>query len=123
MRPVIHWFLSTLAVMIAAYILPDEAIFVQSFFVALVVAVVLGFLNTIIKPILIILTLPIEIVTLGLFTFVINAFLVMVTSAIVPGFHITNFWWALAFSLVLWLINTVLHHFEPSKKRHNREHI
>ncbi|MGI6103690.1 MAG: phage holin family protein, partial [Patescibacteria group bacterium] len=66
---------------------------------------------------------PIEIVTLGLFTFVINAFLVMVTSAIVPGFHITNFWWALAFSLILWLVNMILHHFEPSKKRHNREHI
>ena len=121
MKIIVHWFLSAVAIIITAYLLPKEAIFVQSFFVALVVAVVLGFLNTIIKPILIILTLPIEILTLGLFTFVINAGLVLLASRIVDGFYVKSFWWALAFSLVLWLINTVLHIFEPSKKHHEKE--
>lgn len=121
MKIIIHWFLSTVAIVITAYLLPKEAIFVQSFFVALVVAVVLGFLNTIIRPILIILTLPLEILTLGLFTFVINAGLVLLTSRLVDGFYVKGFWWALAFSLMLWFINTVLHFFEPSKKKHQHE--
>jgi putative membrane protein len=120
MKILIHWFLSALAVVITAYILPPYAIYVGGFFAALVVAVVLGFLNTIIRPILIILTLPIQILTLGLFTFVINAILVLVASSIVPDFHVINFWWALIFSLVLSLINMVLHLFEPSK--HHHEH-
>ena len=119
MKIIIHWFLSAVAIIITAYLLPKEAIFVQSFFVALVVAVVLGFLNTIIKPILVVLTLPIEILTLGLFTFVINACLVLLTSHLVAGFYVKSFWWALAFSLVLWLINTILHFFEPGKKHHH----
>ena len=121
MKIIIHWFLSAVAIIITAYLLPREAIFVQSFFVALVVAVVLGLLNTIIKPILIILTLPIEILTLGLFTFVINAGLVLLTSNIVAGFHVKSFWWALIFSLVLFIINAVLRIFEPSKNHNHNE--
>jgi putative membrane protein len=116
MKTIIHWVLSTLAVIITAYLLPADAIYLKSFFVALVVAVILGLLNTIIRPILIIITLPLEILTLGLFTFVINAGLVLLTSAIVPGFHVSNFWWALVFSLVLSLIGAALRLFEPSKK-------
>ena len=121
MKIIFHWFLSAVAIIITAYLLPKEAIFVQSFFVALVVAVVLGFLNTIIRPILIILTLPIEILTLGLFTFVINAGLVMLTSRIVDGFYVKSFWWALVFSLVLFIINMILRFFEPSKKHGHQE--
>jgi len=121
MKIIIHWFLSAVAIIITAYLLPKEAIFVQSFFVALVVAVVLGFLNTIIRPILVVLTLPIEILTLGLFTFVINAGLVLLTSRFVDGFYVKSFWWALAFSLVLWLVNTVLRLFEPSEKKQEQE--
>ncbi|HPN54588.1 MAG TPA: phage holin family protein [Candidatus Moranbacteria bacterium] len=121
MKIIIHWFLSALAVVITAYLLPPDAVYVKSFFVALVVAVVLGFLNSIIRPILIVLTLPIEILTLGLFTFVINAGLVLLASNIVPGFHVNGFIWALVFSLVLWLINTVLHLFEPSKHHHSKK--
>lgn len=118
MKLIIHWFLSALAVIITAYLLPEEAIYLQGFFVALVVAVVLGFLNTIIKPILVVISLPVEILTLGLFTFVINAGLVLLTSRIVDGFHVSSFWWALLFSLVLSLVSGVLHFFEPSKKHH-----
>lgn len=111
MKILIHWVLSALAVVITAYLLPG--IVIKSFFVALIVAVVLGFLNTIIRPILIVLTLPVNILTLGLFTFVINAGLVMLTSNLVWGFRVNGFWWALLFSLVLWLVNTVLNRFVP----------
>ncbi|MFZ2188871.1 MAG: phage holin family protein [Candidatus Moraniibacteriota bacterium] len=115
MKIIIRWILSALAVIITAYLLPKEAIFVQSFFVALVVAVVLGFFNSMIKPILIILTLPIQIFTLGLFTLVINAGLVMLTSSLVSGFYVKSFWWALLFSLVLSLVGAIINRFEPKK--------
>ena len=105
-----------MAVVITAYLLPKEAIFVESFFVALIVALVLGFLNSIMRPILIILTLPIQILTLGLFTFIINAGLVMLTSSIVSGFYVKSFWWALLFSLVLSLVGAVINRFEPKKE-------
>lgn len=118
MKIIIHWFLSAVAIVITAYLLPEEAIFVQSFFVALVVALILGFLNTVIRPILVILTLPIEVLTLGLFTFVINALLVLLTSSIVAGFQVKSFWWALLFSLILSLVSGILRLFEPKKKFH-----
>jgi len=115
MKIIIRWMLYALAIIITAYLLPKEAIFVQSFFVALVVAVVLGFLNSIIRPILVILTLPIQILTLGLFTLVINAGLVMLASSFVNGFYVKSFWWALIFSLVLSLVGAIINHFEPKK--------
>jgi putative membrane protein len=106
MVTLIHWLITTVAIIISAYVLPGVT--VTGLFAALVTALVLGFLNAIIRPILLILTLPLNILTLGLFTFVINALLIMLTSAIVPGFEVRNFWWALLFSLVLSLINYVL---------------
>ncbi|HBI33819.1 MAG TPA: hypothetical protein DEA43_04220 [Candidatus Moranbacteria bacterium] len=115
MRIILHWFLRALAIMITAYLLPG--IILKSFFVALVVAIVLGLFNTILKPILIILTLPITILTLGLFTLVINAGMIMLTSKIVDGFYVQSFWWALFFSLILSLVNAILHSIEPSKNR------
>ncbi|HBI51045.1 MAG TPA: hypothetical protein DDY21_04330 [Candidatus Moranbacteria bacterium] len=116
MRIILHWFLRALAIMITAYLLPG--IILKSFFVALVVAIVLGLFNTILKPILIILTLPITILTLGLFTLVINAGMIMLTSKIVDGFYVQSFWWALLFSLILSLVNFILHSFEPNKNHH-----
>ncbi len=113
MKTIIHWFLSGLAVAITAYLLPG--IVLKGFFAALVVAVVLGLLNTIIRPILVVLTLPINILTLGLFTLVINASLVMLTSSLVPGFQVRDFWTAVFFSLILWLVNSVLNVFEPKE--------
>lgn len=67
-----------------------------------------GLINAIIRPILILLTLPLNILTLGLFTLVINALLIMLAAAIVPGFTVQGFWWALLFGLVLAVINYVL---------------
>ncbi|EKE19353.1 MAG: hypothetical protein ACD_9C00043G0002 [uncultured bacterium] len=117
MKILFHWFLSALAIVITAYLLPG--IVLKGFFAALIVAIVLGFFNTIIRPILILLSLPIQFLTLGLFTFVINAALVMLTSRIVPDFHVESFGWALLFSLVLWAVNAMLQHFEPSEKNSN----
>lgn len=119
MKLLFHWVFSALAVMITAYLLPG--IVLKSFFVALVVAVVLGFFNTIIRPLLILISLPIQFLTLGLFTLAINAGLVMLTSVIVPGFFVKSFWWALLFSIVLWLVNLVLNIFEPSKREKHED--
>lgn len=99
----INWLISGLAIVIAAYLLPG--IKLTGFFAALVTALVLGLINAIIKPVLLLLTLPINILTLGLFTLVINALLILLTSKIVPGFQVDGFLWAVAFSVVLALVN------------------
>lgn len=97
--------LSTIAVFITAYILPGVKL--DGWTSALAVAIVLALINTFIRPILIILTLPLNIITLGLFTLVIIALCVMLASAITPGFHVDGFWWAMAFGIVLAIINTI----------------
>ena len=106
MQILIQWFLSALAIMVAAYLLPGVQI--TGFFPALVAALVIGLINTFIKPFLIILTLPINILTLGLFTLVINAFLIMLASSLVPGFVVAGFGWAILFSIVLFFVNWAL---------------
>lgn len=107
MSILLNWLLSALAIIVAAYLLPGVK--VDSFVTALVVAVVLGVINAFLKPILLFLTLPITILTLGLFSLVINALLVMLSAAIVPGFVVDGFWWALIFSILLSFINAFLH--------------
>lgn len=109
MNILINWILSAIIILIASQILPG--VHVTGFVAALTVALVLGIINAIIKPVIVILTLPINILTLGLFTLVINAALVMLTSAIVPGFRVDGFLWALVFSILLSIINMVLHTF------------
>lgn len=98
--------LSAISVFVAAQILPG--VHLDGFGTALVVAVVLAIVNTFIRPLVIILTLPINILTLGLFTFVIIGMLVWAVTLIVPGFHIDGFWWAVAFALVLAIVNGFL---------------
>lgn len=112
MNIIINLLLNGIAVVIAAYLLPGVK--VDNFLVAVIVAIVLGIVNAVIKPILIILTLPIDILTLGLFVFVINAVLVMLVSALVPGFTVSSFLYALLFSLVLSLINAFFHTLSKS---------
>lgn len=99
--------INTLAVLVTAYILPG--IHVSSIWTAVVVAIVLALVNTILRPILFILTLPLTILTLGLFSFVIMGLLVYLVSAIVPGFSVDNFWWAILFAIIVALINGLLH--------------
>jgi putative membrane protein len=110
MRILIHLMISAVAVFAAARILPGVT--VDGFGTAVVVAIVLGLVNALLRPLLLLLTLPLNILTLGLFTFVIIGGLVQLTAALVPGFHVASFWWALAFALVLSLINSVLHGLE-----------
>ncbi|MDP3953488.1 MAG: phage holin family protein [bacterium] len=102
----INWFISTLVILASAYLLPGVT--VDGFLAALVAALVLGLVNAILKPILVLLTLPINILTLGLFTLVINATLVMLTAYIVPGFAVAGFLWALLFGLILSVVSMIL---------------
>jgi putative membrane protein len=90
-----------------SYILPGVHIY--SFWTAIKVSLVLAVLNFLLKPILVILTLPITIVTFGLFLFVINAIIVWFVGALVSGFHIDSFMWALLFSLLLSLLTSLLY--------------
>jgi putative membrane protein len=114
MKFIIQLIISTLAVLIASYVLPGVEIVDNNFFTALVVAAVLSFLNGVVKPIMIILTIPITFVTLGIFLLVINAAIILLTAKIVDGFHVNGFWSALLFSLFLSLVTSVL---EGVKKR------
>lgn len=106
MEMVVSILISSFAVFVAGYILPG--IHIANYFTAVLVAVVLGVINAFIRPLLLILTLPINILTLGLFTFVIMGLLVLLTSALVPGFEVDGFWWAVAFAIVMWMINSFL---------------
>lgn len=108
MSLIINWIISALAILSVSYLL-KEGIHIENFTTALVIALVLGIINATLKPLFILLTLPLNIITFGLFTFVINAVLVMLTTYIVPGFTVENFWWALLFSVVLSLVNSFLH--------------
>lgn len=106
MRLVIKILITALAALLAAYLLPG--VHIANFTSALLLAVVLAILNAFIKPVLIILTLPITLVTLGLFLLVINALIILIASHFVSGFHVDGFWWALLFSIVLAIISSVL---------------
>jgi len=106
--------ITAIAVLAAAAILPEEYI-VNNWVTALVVALVLGLLNAIVKPILIILTLPITLLTLGLFLLVINALMIMMADYFIDGFEVKSFWWALALSLFISLINSMLGRDEQKK--------
>ncbi len=87
------------AVILASYVLPGVA--VDRFTTALLVALALSLLNFFVKPVLIILTLPITILTLGLFLFIINAFVIVLAGKLVTGFRVDSIWWALLFSVLL----------------------
>lgn len=99
----IRWLILSAAIMVSAYLFPG--IEISGFGTALFAAVVLGILNAFFRPILIILTLPINILTLGLFTFVINAFLLMMTSGVIGGLHVNGFGSALLGSLIISLVS------------------
>lgn len=106
MRFILNWLVYALAIGIAAYILPGVRL--DGLFAALVTALVLGLVNGIIRPVLFVLTLPLTFLTLGLFLFVLNALMVLLAAAVVPGFMVAGFWWALLFSLILSLLIFVL---------------
>ncbi len=107
MEILLRWVIAALAVLVSAYVLPGVTI--AGFWSAMAAAFVLGVVNVFIRPLLLLLTLPLNILTLGLLTFVINALMVMLASAIVPGFKVQGFWYALLFSFVLAVISSLIY--------------
>lgn len=110
MKIITHWIVSAVSIAVAAYILPG--VHLDGVLAALILAVVLGVINAFIRPLLILLTLPLSILTLGLFTLVINTVLIMLAAKLVPGVSIDGFLWALAFGVVLALVHAFLKRLE-----------
>ena len=106
MNLIIRLIISTLAVLITSYLLPG--VHVDSFMTAVTVAIVLGCLNILIKPLLILLSLPAVILSVGLLLIVINTFIILLTDSLVDGFYVNGFWWALIFSIVLSMVTSIL---------------
>ncbi len=110
MKILITWLISTVAILISAWLIPGAS--VSTLWTGLLVSALLGIVNAIIRPLLLILTLPINILTLGLFTLVINALMILLVASIISGFIIANFWIALLFSLILtfivWLMEELI---------------
>ncbi|MCA0958078.1 phage holin family protein [Muricauda ruestringensis] len=107
MKLILRLLLNAIAVVILSYVLPGVG--VDSMMTAILVAVVLSILNFLVKPILVIFTLPITILTLGLFLLVINAIIILLAAKLIDGFYVSGFWWAVIFSLLLAILQTILH--------------
>jgi putative membrane protein len=107
---ILRLFFTWIAIIIASYILPG--IHIRDYISALIAAAVLALLDSFVKPILVILTIPFTLITLGLFLLVINAVIVLLGAKLVNGFTVDSFWWALGFSLVVSLIVTLLESFD-----------
>jgi putative membrane protein len=114
MNGIVRLLLSGLAVLLTAYLLPG--VHVEHYGYALLAALIISLANLIVKPILIVLTIPITIVTLGLFLLVINALIILLVEGIVPGFSVDGFWWALGFSLILSIFNSMFSDITKSKE-------
>ena len=106
MNFIIRIIISTLAVLSTSYLLPG--VYVENFITAVIVAIVLGCLNAIIKPLLILLSLPVVVLTFGLFLVVINTFMIMLTDKLVDGFIVDGFWHALLFGFVMAIVTSIL---------------
>lgn len=101
---IIHWLVTAVAIGIAAYLIPGIEVTLIG---ALVLAVVLGIINVFLKPIINLLTLPLNVITLGLFSLVVNALLIMLAGMIVPGFTVDGFWPAFFFGIVVALVSAL----------------
>ena len=104
MRLLLIWLVNALSLLAVAYLLPSVS--VASFYVAVITAFLLAIVNTVIRPVLVLITLPINILTLGLFTLVINGLLFWFVASFVEGFHVAGFWSALGGALLYSLIST-----------------
>jgi len=111
----LRWFVLTIAILTACWFL--DGIRVNGIFPALLAAALLGILNAVFRPILILLTLPVNILTLGLFTFVINALMLMIVSAVIPGFDVKGFWTAVFGALIIGVTSWLLNRFIGSTGR------
>jgi putative membrane protein len=114
----IRWLILTVAIIVASYLL--EGIRISGFFSAFFAAATLGILNALFRPILILLTLPINILTLGLFTFIINALMLKMASGVIPGFEVYGFWTAVFGSLIISVVSWLLNSFISDRGRVER---
>jgi len=115
MNYILKILLSAIAVFVLANIL--SGISIQSYTTAIIVAIVLGFLNTLVRPILIFFTIPLTIVTLGLFLFIINAIIVLIAGYFISGFTVASIGWALLFSILLSISQSILHKLLKDNKK------
>lgn len=114
MKWIIKLLLTAVAVIALAYILPGVSI--SGYLTAICVALVLAVLRLIVKPILVVLTFPVTVVTLGLFLLIINAIIILLADFFVSGFSVRSIWWALLFSLLLSFLQSILHGFVSEEK-------
>ncbi|MDD3876832.1 MAG: phage holin family protein [Bacteroidales bacterium] len=114
---IIKILVSSFAVIISEYFLPGVSI--DKFTTAIIVALVLSFLNAFLKPIIVFLTIPVTMLTFGLFLVVINAFMIQLTAYFVYGFKVDGFWWAFLFSIILSIVTSLFEKLnETSQKPH-----
>lgn len=110
MRLIVVWLINAVALLAVPYVIPS--ITVDSFLTALIAALVLGLINTILRPILVILTLPVTLLTLGLFIFVINGLLFWLVGHFLSGFNVGGFWagvfGSIVYSIISWLLSAIL---------------
>jgi len=111
---IFRWILNALVMMFLAYVV--TGFIVESFYTALIVALVLALVNAFIRPIILILTLPINILTLGLFTLIVNGFMFWLVSTIVKGFTIINFWSAVVAAVIYSIISMLIGYFDRGSK-------
>jgi putative membrane protein len=111
----IRLILSTIAVLVADLVL--DGVHLGEFPAALWVAIVLGVLNAVVRPLIILLTLPVTIVTLGIFILVINAGMVLLAARLIDGFRVDGFWSALWFSIVMWAVQSFLLAVDGGEKK------
>ena len=111
---IIRFLLNGLAIFLTAYLL--DGVDVDGYGTALIAALILSIVNAIVKPILIILTIPVTVVTLGLFLLVINALMILLVDSLVSGFEVDGFWWALLCSLILSIFNSLFDDLTKDKK-------
>ena len=116
----VRWLILTVAIILASYLL--EGISLSGFSSAFLAAALLGILNALFRPVLLILTLPINILTFGLFTFLINALMLKMVSGVIPGFEVHGFWTAVFGALIIIVISWFLNYFISDRGRVERMH-
>lgn len=110
MRLLVTWFINAFALLALPYLM--HSVSIDNYVTALIVAVVLGFFNTILRPVLILLTLPVTVLTVGLFIFIINGLMFWLVANMVEGFHVAGFWSAvfaaILYSVISWALSTLI---------------
>jgi len=115
MNIIIKLLLNAIAVFVLAEVL--NGVYVDNYVTSLIVAVVLSVLNVLVKPVLVILTLPVTILTLGLFLFIINATIILLADKLIDGFRVDGIWTAVLFSILLCILQSLLHSFMKTDKK------